>query len=56
MTTTPLSALVQRFFTERLFTQMEASPHTIASYRDTLRLLLKFAGEKDPAFPNEAKR
>lgn len=46
MTTIPFSALVQRFFTERLFTQMEASPHTIASYRDTFRLLLKFAGEK----------
>jgi integrase/recombinase XerD len=46
MTTTSLSTLVQSFFTERLFTQMEASPHTIASYRDTFRLLLKFAGEK----------
>ncbi|SDF83214.1 Site-specific recombinase XerD [Mucilaginibacter pineti] len=51
MTTTPLSALVQRFFTERLFTQMEASPHTIASYRDTFRLLLKFAGAKTRRSP-----
>jgi site-specific recombinase XerD len=41
-----LSALVQKFFTDRLYNQMEASPHTIASYRDTFRLLLKFAGEK----------
>jgi len=41
-----LSALVQKFFTEKLYTQMEASPHTITSYRDTFRLLLKFAGEK----------
>jgi site-specific recombinase XerD len=41
-----LSALVQKFFTDRLYTQMEASPHTIASYRDTFRLLLKFTGEK----------
>jgi integrase/recombinase XerD len=51
MTTNPLSALVQRFFTERLFTQMEASSHTIASYRDTFRLLLKFAGEKAQRSP-----
>ncbi len=41
-----LSALVQKFFTDRLYTQMEASPHTIASYRDTFRLLLTFASEK----------
>jgi integrase/recombinase XerD len=41
-----LSALIQSFFTDRLYAQMDASPHTIASYRDTFRLLLKFAGEK----------
>ena len=46
MTGITLSALVQKFFTDRLYAQMEASPHTIASYRDTFRLLLKFAGEK----------
>jgi integrase/recombinase XerD len=38
-------ALLQQFFTDRLCTQMEASPNTIASYRDTFRLLLRFAGE-----------
>lgn len=36
-------ALLQRFFTERLIQQRRASPHTIASYRDTFRLLLRFA-------------
>ena len=36
-------ALLQRFFTDRLCTQMEASPNTIAGYRDTFRLLLRFA-------------
>lgn len=36
-------ALLQRFFTERLMQQRQASPHTIASYRDTFRLLLQFA-------------
>ena len=36
-------ALLQAFFTDRLMGQRNASPHTIASYRDTFRLLLKFA-------------
>ncbi len=35
--------LLQRFFTERLIQQRRASPHTITSYRDTFRLLLRFA-------------
>ena len=43
MTTMTLPALVQQFFTDRLSTQMDASPHTIAGYRDTFRLLLRFA-------------
>lgn len=51
MTATPFSALVQRFFTDRLSAQMEASPHTIASYRDTFRLLLRFAADKTGRSP-----
>lgn len=43
---TSLAALIQTFFTERLCTQMQASPHTIAGYRDTFRLLLRFASER----------
>lgn len=39
----PLPLYVQRFFTERLLGQLNASPHTVASYRDTFRLLLRFA-------------
>ncbi len=39
-------ALIQRFFTDRLCTQMEASPHTIAGYRDTFRLLIRYAGSR----------
>jgi site-specific recombinase XerC len=39
----PLSSLLQPFFTDRLMNQRQASPHTIASYRDTFRLLLEFA-------------
>jgi site-specific recombinase XerD len=36
-------ALLESFFTIRLLTQRKASAHTIASYRDTFRLLLQFA-------------
>jgi len=38
-----LPALIQRFFTERLMRQRNVSSHTIASYRDTFRLLFAFA-------------
>jgi integrase/recombinase XerD len=37
-----LPALIERFFTERLIRQRNVSAHTIASYRDTFRLLLQF--------------
>lgn len=37
---TSLAPLLQAFFTDRLITQRRASPHTIAAYRDTFRLLL----------------
>jgi integrase/recombinase XerD len=36
------SVLLERFFTQRLMAQRRASAHTIASYRDTFRLLLRF--------------
>jgi len=35
--------LLQRYFTQRPVQQRQASAHTIASYRDTFRLLLQFA-------------
>jgi integrase/recombinase XerD len=38
-----LAGLLQAYFTDRLVRQRQASPHTIASYRDTFSLLLKFA-------------
>jgi integrase/recombinase XerD len=40
---TLLAPTLQAWFTERLMTQRQASPHTIAGYRDTMRLLLGFA-------------
>lgn len=38
----PLAPTLQAFFTDRLVRERAASPHTIAAYRDTLRLLLRF--------------
>ena len=35
--------LLAKFFTDRLMRQRQASPHTIASYRDTFRLLVQYA-------------
>ena len=36
------ATLLQGFFVQRLMQQRQASEHTIASYRDTFRLLLQF--------------
>jgi transposase len=41
-----IAPTVQAFFAERLITQRNASPRTIAAYRDTLRLLLRYAQEQ----------
>lgn len=41
-----LSSLLQRFFTDRLRRQLGASPQTVCSYRDSFRLLLRFAAEQ----------
>lgn len=41
-----LAGLLQAFFHVRLIAQKRASSHTIASYRDTFRLLLVFAHER----------
>jgi len=37
-----LAPTLEAFFTERLLRQRQASPHTVASYRDTFSLLLRF--------------
>lgn len=37
-----LAPVLQSFFTDRLVTQRQASPATIAAYRDTFRLLLRW--------------
>jgi integrase/recombinase XerD len=41
-----LASTLQAFFTDRLSRQCQASAHTIAAYRDALRLLLIFAGQR----------
>ena len=38
--------LLERFFTQRLMQQRQASPHTISSYRDTFRQFLKFVQQR----------
>lgn len=47
------AALLQGFFTQRLMQQKQASPHTIASYRDTFRLLLHFAKKRLRKSPSQ---
>ena len=55
MKTDILAAYLQRFFTERLGTQLKASPNTIISYRDTFRLLLKYAAAQLKKSPTHLK-
>jgi integrase/recombinase XerD len=45
-TTTAFPILLETFFTDRLLRQQQASPHTIASYRDTFSLLLRFLQQR----------
>jgi integrase/recombinase XerD len=42
---TALAPTLQAFFTTRLTSQYGASPHTVAAYRDTWRLLLDYAAQ-----------
>jgi site-specific recombinase XerD len=41
-----LAPLLERFFTQRLMQQRQASPHTISSYRDTFRHFLTFVQQR----------
>jgi integrase/recombinase XerD len=47
-----LAPTLQGFFTERMLTQRRASPNTVASYRDTFRLLLAFAQHRTGKTPS----
>ena len=48
-----LAPTLQAFFTERLIRQRHVSDHTIAAYRDTLRLLLTYATEQLAVPPSQ---
>jgi site-specific recombinase XerD len=48
-----LAPLLQAFFTERLIGQRDASPHTIAAYRDAICLLLRFAHRRTGKAPHQ---
>lgn len=43
---TAVAGTVQAFFTERLISQRQASSHTVAAYRDAIRMLLVFASDR----------
>jgi site-specific recombinase XerD len=49
---TQVAPTLQAFFTDRLARQLQASPRTVASYRDTLRLLLCFVKERTGKAPS----
>jgi integrase/recombinase XerD len=48
-----LAPTLQAFFSSRLIGQRQASPHTIAAYRDTIRLLLAFAAQHTGKAPSD---
>jgi site-specific recombinase XerD len=48
-----LAPTLQAFFTDRLVRQRQASPHTVAAYRDTLRLLVCFAAQRLAVEPSQ---
>ena len=50
---TLIASTLQAFFTERLTQQRQASPRTIASYRDTLKLLLQFVHTRAGKAPSQ---
>jgi integrase/recombinase XerD len=50
---TTFAPTIEAYFTERLITQRQASPRTIAAYRDSLRMLLVFAQERTGKTPSQ---
>lgn len=47
-----LAPTLEAFFTDRLLGEREASPNTVAAYRDCFRLLLRFAAEQTGVEPH----
>lgn len=50
---TSIAPTLQSFFTDRLVRQRQASPRTIAAYRDALRLLLGFVQQRADITPEK---
>ena len=50
---TDLAPLLQSFFTDKLMRQRQASPNTIAAYRDAVTLLIGFASERTGKQPTQ---
>ena len=50
-----LAPLLESYFTDRLIRQRHASPHTIACYRDSFRLLLKFVKGNTGKAPSKVR-
>lgn len=50
---TALAPTLQGFFTDRLARHRQASPHTVAAYRDALKLLLVFAARHTGTPPSD---
>lgn len=48
-----LAPTIEAWFTERLLTQRQASPRTVAAYRDTLSMLLVFAQTRTGKAPSQ---
>jgi integrase/recombinase XerD len=48
-----LAPTLERFFTDLMIGQRHASPHTIAAYRDTFRVLLRFAAARVRVEPSK---
>lgn len=53
MSSADFPALLQAFFTDRLLKQRRASPHTVTAYRNTFRLLLRFAATRLGRAPSQ---
>jgi integrase/recombinase XerD len=48
---TSIAPVLEAFFTDRLARQRQASPHTVAAYRDSLCLLLRFVNDRTGKTP-----
>jgi integrase len=55
MTAASFPFLLQHFFMGQLMGDLGASPHTVAGYRDTFRLLLRFAAERLGRAPSKLR-